>query len=745
MRIDQALNEHRGLALVLSAFLILGVLYGTVTPIFEAPDELQHYFHVKHIADGKGLPVLKPQGEALYGQEGGQPSLYYLLGAATTFWIDTSDAEELLEYNPYVNLGVPVRDGNKNVILHTARESFPYRGTTLAVHLLRYVSLLFGVVTIAATYFLAREVSRGTQAVALAAAVLTAFNPQFIFTSAAVNNDILLTALCSLAVLFSVLIVTRGPSTRRYVALGVAVSLASLTKLTGLGLMAVVLVLLIMVARRHSPREAVRGGLMVVGLVLLLASWWYLRNWLLYQDLTGMNRFLEALGTASDRNLTVAKFLDELEGFRLSYWAIFGWFNVLADGWVYRFYDVLVMLGVLGIPLALVRGLKKPRTVSTPALLLMLVWMAVVAAGYVRYNQLIDAATGRLVFPAICCVSAFLAWGMVQLPPRRHARGFVYAVGTVMLLVALVVPPLYISPVYARPPVLSSDGLESIPNQTDVTYGGQMRLLSYALESEVFRPGEAVYVTLYWQGLAQMDDDYSVSLILLTPSGDLIGQEDSYPGLGSYPTSEWKPGDVVADRCWVRIRPRTEVPTIGWVGVSVYHLPTMEHLPATQGGQAVEQAFLQPVKVVPWESREYDISQTLSANLGNQVDLVGYDLDKREVRAGGTVRLTLYWRPREEMEEDYTVFTHLVDAEAQIRAQDDDYPLGGDYPTSFWGMGEVIQDRYELNLPLEVRAGEYEIEVGFYLASSGSRLPVLDDAGQVLDNRVVLGTVMVTD
>ncbi|HUS71044.1 MAG TPA: glycosyltransferase family 39 protein [Anaerolineae bacterium] len=741
----QKLSEHREIALILIAFLVVGGLYGTVTPIFEAPDELQHYFHVKHIADGKGLPVLKPQGEALYGQEGGQPSLYYLLGAATTFWIDTSDAEELLEYNPYVNLGVPVRDGNKNVILHTARESFPYQGTTLAVHLLRYGSLLFGVVTIAATYFLAQEVFRGTQAVALVAAALTAFNPQFIFTSAAVNNDILLSALCSLAVLFSVLIVTRGPSTRRYVALGVAVGLASATKLTGVGLLAVILVLSPVVARRHSAKEAIRGGLMVVGLVLLLAGWWYLRNWLLYQDLTGMSRFLEALGTASDRNLTVAKFLDELEGFRLSYWAIFGWFNVLADTWVYRFYDVLVVLGVVGLPLALARGLKRPRTVSVSSLLIMLVWMATVGAGYVRYNQMIDAATGRLVFPAICCLSAFLSWGLMQLPPRRYRRAFAYTVGAAMLLVALVTPFLYISTAYARPPLLSSDELESIPNRSDISYSGQMKLLGFDLDGEVFRPGESIYVTLYWQGLTEMDMNYSVSLVLLTPNGDLIGQEDSYPGLGSYPTSQWNPGDVVADRCWMRVRPRAEAPTVGWVGLSVYHLPTMEYLRATKDGQPVGQVFLQAVKVEPWAPLEHEISQAMSVNLGNQVDLVGFDLDRREARAGDTVHLTLFWRARQEIKEDYTVFTHLADAEGRIWAQDDSYPVDGDYPTSFWSVGEVVRDQYELVLPSDVPAGDYEIEVGLYLVSSGARLPVLDDAGQVLDNRILLDTVMVTD
>jgi hypothetical protein len=272
-----------------------------------------------------------------------------------------------------------------------------------------------------------------------------------------------------------------------------------------------------------------------------------------------------------------------------------------------------------------------------------------------------------------------------------------------------------------------------------------MKLLGFELDGEVFRPGESIYVTLYWQGLTQMDKEYSVSLVLLTPSGDIIGQEDSYPGLGSYPTSQWNPGDVVADHCWLRVKPRAKVPTVGWVGVSVYHLPTMEHLQAAKDGQPVEQVFLQEVKVGPWEPHQYEISHAMSVNLGNQADLVGYDLDRREARAGDTVRLTLFWQAREEIKEDYTVFTHLADAEGHIWAQHDSYPVDGDYPTSFWSVGEIVRDEYALALPSDVQAGEYEIEVGLYLVSSGTRLPVLDDAGQVLDNRILLDTVMVTD
>jgi hypothetical protein len=743
--VGESFNKHRGITLILIVFLILGVVYSTITPIFEAPDEIQHYFHVKHVADGKGLPVLKPEGEEIYGQEGGQPSLYYLVGALATFWINTDDAEELLDYNPYINLGVPSRHGNKNVILHTDREGFPYRGTTLAAHLLRYVSLLFGAITVLATYLLALQVFPGRQELALGAAILTAFNPKFIFTNATVNNDGLTIVLSSLALLVGVLLLRKGPSPRRYVGFGVVIGLASVTKLTGLGLLALVLFVLLIVAVRYSPREAIKGGVIILGLVILLAGWWYVRNWVLYGDFTGMNMFFEALGSPPGRNLTLKKFADMLGGFKLSYWAVFGWFNVLVAPWLYSFFDLLVVLGLVGLPLAVIRGLKKPRSVSLASLLLMLVWIAVVAAGFVRFNQMTDAATGRLVFPAISCVSLVLSWGLLQLPPQQHVKIFVGLLGAMMLLVAVLCPFLYIVPAYAKPTPLSSQELESIPNRRDIDYGGQMRLLGYELDGDVFRPGEFIYLTLYWQAWTAMEKDYSVSLIVLTPSGDLIGQEDSYPGLGTFPTSSWHPGDVIADRFWVRIRPRTSPPTIGWLGVSVYHLPRMEYLTASERGRPTEQVFLEPIKIAPWQAEEHAISHPVGFNLANQIDLLGYDLDSAEAQPGDAIRLTLYWEARQEMEQDYTVFAHLIDDEDRIWAQKDNQPLNGDYPTSFWDRGEVVRDQYDIVLPSYTPPGEYTIEVGIYLAATGERLLVLDDTGQMQDDRVLLDTVEVIE
>ena len=72
---------------------------------------------------------------------------------------------------------------------HSQREDFPWRGTTLAIHLARLVSLAFGALTVWATWGLAREVYPDSPLIALGAAALVAFTPQFVFISSVTSND----------------------------------------------------------------------------------------------------------------------------------------------------------------------------------------------------------------------------------------------------------------------------------------------------------------------------------------------------------------------------------------------------------------------------------------------------------------------------------------------------------------------------------------------------------------------------
>ena len=78
--------------------------------------------------------------------------------AAATSPIDTSDYGDVVRVNPHFDwIENDFRNGAA-VQLHSAAESFPYQGTALALHVLRALSLVMGLVTLAAVYGIARLV-----------------------------------------------------------------------------------------------------------------------------------------------------------------------------------------------------------------------------------------------------------------------------------------------------------------------------------------------------------------------------------------------------------------------------------------------------------------------------------------------------------------------------------------------------------------------------------------------------------
>jgi len=235
-----------------------------------------------------------------------------------------------------------------------------------------------------------------------------------------------------------------------------------------------------------------------------------------------------------------------------------------------------------------------------------------------------------------------------------------------------------------------------------------------------------------------MERDYTVYLKLFGPHNEVIGQTDTYPGLGSYPTTFWQKGDIIKDTYGLGIERRVKPPCAAFIEVDLYERGALRGLAAYDGeGQAVDRVIIGRVKVIPRKVQEYVISHPAEVNLGNQLELIGYDIEEEEVEVGGRVQLTLYWRALAQMERDYTVFTHLIDEEGRIWGQKDNEPLGGSYPTSFWDDGEVVKDEYELRVKEGTPPGGYLLEVGMYLLSTGERLPLLE-GGKVVGDRLLL-------
>ncbi len=125
--------------------------------------------------------------------------------------------------------------------------------------------------------------------------------------------------------------------------------------------------------------------------------------------------------------------------------------------------------------------------------------------------------------------------------------------------------------------------------------------------------------------------------------------------------------------------------------------------------------------------------------------LLGYQFDRRQVRegAGETMKLTLVWQCLRKMERDYTVFVQALDENDKIWGQADAEPVYGTYPTSQWKEGEIIEDVHELQMQKRAPRQRFSVQIGMYHLETMARLPVLDEEGHPIDDRVYLGQVEV--
>ncbi len=96
--------------------------------------------------------------------------------------------------------------------------------------------------------------------------------------------------------------------------------------------------------------------------------------------------------------------------------------------------------------------------------------------------------------------------------------------------------------------------------------------------------------------------------------------------------------------------------------------------------------------------------------------------------------LKVTWQPLRGFNQDWKVFVHLVDANDNVLAQYDGYPRSGDYPTSEWIPGELIEDRYPLLFPADAPPGPYRLFLGLYDEETLARMPVPSDS----EGRVIL-------
>jgi 4-amino-4-deoxy-L-arabinose transferase-like glycosyltransferase len=673
---------------ILALHLALGLLYSVIVPPWEAHDEWAHYKFVEYVARQRALPSPDQRLTHEYAfDEAGQPPLYYVIAALPVSLVDTDD-EIKPDVNPYFDLGTGA-GGVNAAVHHPEQERFPWRGTILALHLARGVSLLISLVGLIAIYRLGRLLAPERPWPALTALAIAAFSPQYLFISSVVTNDVLIAALGCVIAWLGAKVVLEGLRPGTALALALATGLALITKLSAVALLPFVLLAFIAGAvralrrggNRAKPRTLLAVWLTVAAPLiggLALGVLWVVRNWRLTGELLPRDpwlayRFVERwFGQAGDiKPVPWAALPSALRyGFR-TFWASFGWGNLQAPAWVYWFFTALCLIGLVGVIYWLAQSPEgdlrraRPRDRKVAVGLLALLIASVLAlATYRDFDYGSGLIRGRYLLPALGAVATLIALGLDTLADRLFILFSGQAAGLESSLARLPAPAMPVGP-GAQPGRAGGLLLAADDRLTLKRAGAQPRVRNLA-PPEVGGPGglqQALFLTL-------------AAVLALT--------------------------NVL--------------------------LPLRVIAPAYRPAR-VAQADLLPGE------------QPLHARFGDAAELVAYELWPETVHPGDGLGVTLLWRVLTPLDRNYTVGVHLL-GEARVKVgQTNVYPGRGNYATTLWRSGDLFRETCWVTVQEPIsRPIMGRVKVALFLDdASQAHLPVTDPQGHDLGEAVEFG------
>ncbi len=287
---------------------------------------------------------------------------------------------------------------------------------------------------------------------------------------------------------------------------------------------------------------------------------------------------------------------------------------------------------------------------------------------------------------------------------------------------------IYRVPERVPPEVLPLERLEP------TYFGDAMLFLGHDLDASRVQRGGEIRLTLYWQCLKPMEESYHVYLRLLNPVYRVWGEQSAPPlsPWGELPTDRWEAGVMYRDERKIEFLPGTP-PGVYRLGLSLYDPQRQRGLESPEGSEMIL-GLVEVPKDRPL-SETLDIQHELGADFGGVARLLGYSM-AGDLQPGGEIHLTLFWQAAAATDQDYTVFIHLVGEEGHVWGQGDSPPADGFYLTTEWEESEIVRDQHSIAIPPEAPAGEYRLDVGMYLVSTGERLPVLSEERQIQGDKV---------
>ncbi|MGC8843443.1 MAG: glycosyltransferase family 39 protein [bacterium] len=361
-------GEYLALLFIFLLYFFFVALYSSHIPIGKGVDEEAHFLYVEDILKTGHLPKLNVPHGGHY--ESHQPPLFYILSL------------------PIAYLG----------------------GANWRIWG-RFLSSLLIAISGFICYLAGKRLFRNN-VLGIASCAFVLFLPGNIAIASGFTNDSLAQALFSLSLFFLL-----GEEEKDWLWGGIATGGAILAKSSCIVLILAALLSLILSMRGESDwRKTGRKAIYFLLPVLLLTSWWFIRNKLLYGDFLGWKVFQEAFATSPhpsyflERGLSWGGYwlLVFTTGFA-SFWTPLLRLRFLSNLY-YVFLVIFLVLSICGV-----LKLSREEREKEDRIYLFVFSFLFLLLSFVRFNLYFFEAQGRYLYPALCSFSLLFNAGLYKL------------------------------------------------------------------------------------------------------------------------------------------------------------------------------------------------------------------------------------------------------------------------------------------------------------------------------------------
>jgi hypothetical protein len=451
--------------------------WALITPVFQAPDEVDHFAYVQSLVERGEGPSYNPATP--FERWSNAESLAL---EVTDFITDHEVAGTSLPWTQHAQaryaelkaIQHPAANDGGGYSSSAAHGPLYYLalvpGYLLARHgtvftqltLMRLISALLGALAALFAFLIARELAPGRPWLAVLAGLLVVYEPMYGFISGSVNNDVGVSAAAAGAAFLLIRLLRRGLTVPWGLVTGVTLIAVPLVKETGLSLYPVVALVLLAGLWRHHRRTDLAGWIaLLLGVILMDELSVHVLSSLQPQAAkNGLSAIGSSTSAASYALHHIPEFLSYLwqlflprlpgmaPHFSVAFpgytifvqrgWGAFGWYDVFFSHWIY----VAILVAMLAaIPLGLVAARREwvwLRRNWVETLTVVLIPLAVIAGFEAAYYspgvQTAIPTFGRYVFPAIAPLAVIVV-GVLHAFGRRLMLycGVVLLVGMIAL------------------------------------------------------------------------------------------------------------------------------------------------------------------------------------------------------------------------------------------------------------------------------------------------------------------------